>query len=132
MNGLRFMCGLCRSLVFFFNDTATTEIYPLSLHDALPISLVPAERAQIETRVLGQQVGVNLTKPCVPATHDFTCRVDVVGRGVYAGERVQVDDPDLLLPEERPAAAQAVATRAHDLAQRVHRLRLAHRTTQRA
>src|SRR3712207_8610085 len=27
------------SLVFFFNDTATTEIYTLSLHDALPISL---------------------------------------------------------------------------------------------
>ena len=26
----------CR-LVFFFNDTATTEIYTLSLHDALPI-----------------------------------------------------------------------------------------------
>src|SRR5260221_2981728 len=25
--------------VFFFNDTATTEIYPLSLHDALPILL---------------------------------------------------------------------------------------------
>src|ERR1039458_10726395 len=24
--------------VFFFNDPATTEIYPLSLHDALPIS----------------------------------------------------------------------------------------------
>src|SRR2546422_6137404 len=27
--------GLC---FFFFNDTATTEIYTLSLHDALPIS----------------------------------------------------------------------------------------------
>src|SRR5256885_10048305 len=26
------------SLDFFFNDTATTEIYTLSLHDALPIS----------------------------------------------------------------------------------------------
>src|SRR5688572_33217952 len=25
---------------FFFNDTATTEIYTLSLHDALPISVV--------------------------------------------------------------------------------------------
>src|SRR3712207_8854272 len=25
-------------MVFFFNDTATTEIYTLSLHDALPIS----------------------------------------------------------------------------------------------
>src|SRR5258706_3862013 len=27
------------SIFFFFNDTATTEIYTLSLHDALPISL---------------------------------------------------------------------------------------------
>src|SRR5256885_16994010 len=27
-----------RSVFFFFNDTATTEIYTLSLHDALPIS----------------------------------------------------------------------------------------------
>src|SRR3712207_7719745 len=26
------------AFVFFFNDTATTEIYTLSLHDALPIS----------------------------------------------------------------------------------------------
>src|SRR3712207_8923292 len=25
-------------ILFFFNDTATTEIYTLSLHDALPIS----------------------------------------------------------------------------------------------
>src|SRR3712207_9546804 len=28
-------------VVFFFNDTATTEIYTLSLHDALPISGAP-------------------------------------------------------------------------------------------
>src|SRR2546430_11220414 len=28
--------------LFFFNDTATTEIYTLSLHDALPISRVSA------------------------------------------------------------------------------------------
>src|SRR3712207_8867721 len=27
-------------MFFFFNDTATTEIYTLSLHDALPISLL--------------------------------------------------------------------------------------------
>src|ERR1041384_8176927 len=27
--------------IFFFNDTATTEIYTLSLHDALPIWEVP-------------------------------------------------------------------------------------------
>src|SRR2546428_10304758 len=32
------MCKSVVSLFFFFNDTATTEIYTLSLHDALPIS----------------------------------------------------------------------------------------------
>src|SRR2546426_4481591 len=31
-------------LFFFFNDTATTEIYTLSLHDALPIWGRPARR----------------------------------------------------------------------------------------
>src|SRR5260370_31381068 len=29
--------GESRNMFFFFNDTATTEIYTLSLHDALPI-----------------------------------------------------------------------------------------------
>ena len=28
---------MCGRYIFFFNDTATTEIYTLSLHDALPI-----------------------------------------------------------------------------------------------
>src|SRR2546426_12611526 len=32
----------CHRFFFFFNDTATTEIYTLSLHDALPI-LKPAD-----------------------------------------------------------------------------------------
>src|SRR3712207_7458425 len=32
------MLSLHSALSFFFNDTATTEIYTLSLHDALPIS----------------------------------------------------------------------------------------------
>src|SRR5260370_17741253 len=31
---------------FFFNDTATTEIYTLSLHDALPISIVEFARKE--------------------------------------------------------------------------------------
>src|SRR2546430_17067684 len=34
------------SFFFFFNDTATTEIYTLSLHDALPISFPQQEIAQ--------------------------------------------------------------------------------------
>src|SRR5216684_9226200 len=35
-----------RNFHFFFNDTATTEIYTLSLHDALPICGRPAEKAR--------------------------------------------------------------------------------------
>src|SRR2546430_12837790 len=37
------------SIFFFFNDTATTEIYTLSLHDALPIARVaPRSRASLD------------------------------------------------------------------------------------
>src|SRR5258708_13106636 len=43
--------GMLRSTItfFFFNDTATTEIYTLSLHDALPISR-PDGRARDQRR----------------------------------------------------------------------------------
>src|SRR5258708_32082807 len=34
-------------VLFFFNDTATTEIYTLSLHDALPISIAYSVPRQI-------------------------------------------------------------------------------------
>src|SRR5438067_8980962 len=45
------------SLFFFFNDTATTEIYTLSLHDALPISGIKPQPMEVE--VLGVMKGVN-------------------------------------------------------------------------
>src|SRR6266705_6278773 len=37
------------SVCFFFNDTPTTEIYTLSLHDALPISQVGSTRVDAGT-----------------------------------------------------------------------------------
>src|SRR2546429_3615014 len=40
---------LDRNVFFFFNDTATTEIYTLSLHDALPISRQPCH--DVATRI---------------------------------------------------------------------------------
>src|SRR6266436_3177559 len=43
--------------IFFFNDTATTEIYTLSLHDALPIWMRHGqeEAAQQQTRDRGSE-----------------------------------------------------------------------------
>src|SRR3712207_6937949 len=46
-----------RSILFFFNDTATAEIYTLSLHDALPISR-PSSPRSASIRLL-------LTRPSV-------------------------------------------------------------------
>src|SRR3989449_4513035 len=50
------------SVFFFFNDTATTEIYTLSLHDALPISrgargLGPALRRRDRAREADPRAG---------------------------------------------------------------------------
>src|SRR3712207_8418649 len=69
---------------FFFNDTATTEIYTLSLHDALPISDGVCRGRQVDdhaplsartrrrtTGVVGRQA-----LPCVPS-----------GAGAKAGDR---------------------------------------------
>src|SRR3712207_9579658 len=40
---------------YFFNDTATTEIYTLSLHDALPISLQVASTSASSSCRLGRR-----------------------------------------------------------------------------
>src|SRR2546430_7925325 len=42
-------CSGCSFFFFFFNDTATTEIYTLSLHDALPIYRRPPSRIRTST-----------------------------------------------------------------------------------
>src|SRR5256885_2693431 len=41
------------AVFFFFNDTATTEIYTLSLHDALPISDEPPRQRRDPRRERG-------------------------------------------------------------------------------
>src|SRR5260370_30669251 len=44
------------SHLFFFNDTATTEIYTLSLHDALPISLQLGRQARFMARTMAERI----------------------------------------------------------------------------
>src|SRR2546427_11577877 len=66
------------TVFFFFNDTATTEIYTLSLHDALPISLRRGHPVMI---------------PKVPTVfgHEFAGTVTAAGAGVPGfreGDRV--------------------------------------------
>src|SRR5438552_13755087 len=44
-----FFLTLLSFSIFFFNDTATTEIYTISLHDALPISWIGRDGKQLGT-----------------------------------------------------------------------------------
>src|SRR2546429_5341094 len=75
------MPGLSLSLFFFFNDTATTEIYTLSLHDALPISaaagsnvsrLPSGSQAHPVDSSRGRNTG-SLWQPACAATRPTTC-----------------------------------------------------------
>src|SRR5256885_8104759 len=55
------------SIFFFFNDTATTEIYTLSLHDALPISPMHAGMSYRRLEELG-----GIQWPCPDEDHPGT------------------------------------------------------------
>src|SRR6266851_9513038 len=66
-------------LLFFFNDTATTEIYTLSLHDALPISAGVAQHPQLLVNSL-QPVALRRQRSEEPTSelqshHDLVCRL---------------------------------------------------------
>src|SRR6266536_6362854 len=67
----------CLSLlfIFFFNDTATTEIYTLSLHDALPIP--PPVEGRCEPR---RPRARRLTARSEEHTPELQSRVDLVCR----------------------------------------------------
>src|SRR3712207_9562182 len=55
---------------FFFNDTATTEIYTLSLHDALPICHGTVDRASSRS-----SSGTKAKYGC--RSHDCTCLTNI-------------------------------------------------------
>src|SRR5689334_24713009 len=54
-------------IVFFFNDTATTDIYTLSLHDALPICTFRLDQFERARQLNGVRIVV-LAQRCVAGT----------------------------------------------------------------
>src|SRR2546430_12660542 len=60
---------------FFFNDTATTEIYTLSLHDALPICRPEAtQRSPFRTRAIGQEQNARIRDRSREYRRSIPCR----------------------------------------------------------
>src|SRR2546427_12976133 len=110
------MCPVS-NLFFFFNDTATTEIYTLSLHDALPIYPLGEER--------GERL-VDLHEPQVAEDLRVEARVEEGEHGVLDPADVLVHGHPVLgrrplehsAPVPRAAVAPEIPRRP---AERLHR-----------
>src|ERR1041385_3746258 len=91
-------CSVC--VFFFFNDTATTEIYTLSLHDALPISMSQIRRFGLRR---GDDVTGQVRNPRDNEKYPALLRIETVN-GVdpdTARLRPEFDKLTPLFPEER-------------------------------
>src|SRR5256886_17475527 len=91
-------------LVFFFNDPATTEIYTLSLHDALPIS---ADSIRLSAALHAGRFPVCHPSPYYGALGEFAW----VGDDLAEGIRWALTHPEEVL---------ARLGRAQDYVGRVH------------
>src|SRR2546430_17625945 len=89
------------SLFFFFNDTATTEIYTLSLHDALPISGDQVHRGPLP-RSTGHAAGTGRVRLHRVSGEQGGVSAELRGQGVArlrpgwrarSGGRRESDDP---------------------------------------
>src|SRR2546426_11023968 len=77
-------------LFFFFNDTATTEIYTLSLHDALPIcklSRLAAEAREIQAALRAE--GERERAKLVAEAEDLAAKIKV-DAGFLAEQEVKI------------------------------------------
>src|SRR2546422_9557258 len=87
-------------MFFFFNDTATTEIYTLSLHDALPISPRTVRRVHVVHPATGAPVDDALAA-CFRGPRSYTGE-DLVELSTHGG---------LLVPAAAVAAFVAAGAR---------------------
>mgnify|MGYP000739873595 CR=1 FL=1 len=79
-----------RAAFFFFNDTATTEIYTLSLHDALPISLATSENNLAECDKIARE-----TQNALSGAREDRARID----GLVDGARERKADSEARIRE---------------------------------
>src|SRR6476620_12566714 len=80
--------------VFFFNDTATTEIYTLSLHDALPIGGAVVVERVFGLPGVGQLAVTSLARRDTPRSEEHTSELQsrqyIVCRLLLEKKKVQL------------------------------------------
>src|SRR2546430_11433069 len=93
---------------FFFNDTATTEIYTLSLHDALPISFGHRSR----TLQMGYAREDWEGKPVIRSeehTSELQSQSNLVCRLLLEKKNTPLNSPAAISPSAFPPASTALA-----------------------
>src|SRR2546426_7987931 len=104
--------------LFFFNDTATTEIYTLSLHDALPISSRLARRQKAAALVarLADEAEAAAARRSEEHTSELQSPCNLVCRLLLEKKNEQVDP--FRVPVHRQSARPEVGRHAHLLLRR--------------
>src|SRR5256886_16521223 len=88
MSDVIFMLYDVKLFFFFFNDTATTEIYTLSLHDALPISFEPLHEALTGEPTLVDTTLDELTRELIAQPPDVVAVTAPFPGNVYGAFRM--------------------------------------------
>src|SRR2546427_7735012 len=93
-------------ILFFFNDTATTEIYTLSLHDALPILAYHWRRSAFATRSaaairLGSRCALSMTRSEehtseLQSQSNLVCRLLLEKKKIEHSDVLVLPDPEVL------------------------------------
>src|SRR3989475_8918863 len=96
---------------FFFNDTATTEIYTLSLHDALPIFDLLADDVRLDRQLTPAAIHQHAERDALGAAEVG----ELVERGAHGTAGIQhvVHDHDVLtgeLPRDAGLADDGLGT----------------------
>src|SRR6266700_779640 len=87
---LRIRFFLRMILFFFFNDTATTEIYTLSLHDALPIRIQGNRRSNV---VIGITTRLSCDSRSEEHTSELQSRENLVCRLLLEKKKTKLQPP---------------------------------------
>src|SRR2546422_8767279 len=119
------LCAVHFSFFFFFNDTATTEIYTLSLHDALPISVcdsqvgkcrLRAESSSAARSCAADRQGIQHMNPS--RTRIQVASILLFSAGVAVAQAPGTTSPAPATPDQPAAVEPAVPTSAPPTADR--------------
>ena len=93
---------------FFFNDTATTEIYTLSLHDALPISIIESyeKRGLSDPKIIEGENYVKIILPRVLKKKNISTEQKKLIELFALSSEITIEDVQRILGVSRQTASR--------------------------